>query len=74
MGFVFIVLCSAPDIADISRIFFEVIRSELNANQMPEFVIHEKPCSAHTNPADSKSDFNCEQPDSIQSKSKNQFF
>lgn len=38
----------APDIADISRIFFKVIRSELNANQMPEFVIHEKACAAHT--------------------------
>lgn len=40
---------SGPDIADISRIFFEVIRSELNANQMPEFVIHQKPCAAHSN-------------------------
>lgn len=40
---------SGPDIADISRIFFEVIRSELNANQMPEIVIRQKPCAAHTN-------------------------
>lgn len=62
-------LCAAPDIADISRIFFEVIRSELNANQMPEFVIHEKPCSAHTSTGDVKSNSNCEQ-DSNQSKSK----
>lgn len=58
----------APDIADISRIFFEVIRSELNANQMPEFVLHEKPCSAHTNTGDMKSMSASEQ-DSNQSKS-----
>lgn len=58
----------APDIADISRIFFEVIRSELNANQMPEFVLHEKPCSAHTNTGDMKSMSTSEQ-DSNQSKS-----
>lgn len=58
----------APDIADISRIFFEVIRSELNVNQMPEFVIHENTCSTHTNTTDTKSNPNCEQ-DSNQSKS-----
>lgn len=65
---------AAPDIADISRIFFEVIRSELNANQMPEFVIHEKPCSAHAaSVLDAKTSSNLDQ-DSNQSKSMLHFF
>lgn len=34
---------------------------------MPEFVIHEKPCSAHANAGDTKPNSNCEQ-DSNQSK------
>lgn len=37
---------------------------------MPEFVIHDKPCSAHT--SDAKSNTNCE-PDPNQPKSKPMF-
>lgn len=67
--YIFCIIHIAPDIADISRIFFEVIRSELNANQMPEFVIHEKPCLAHAaSVVDTKTSSNLDQ-DSNQSKS-----
>lgn len=45
--FFYVLLTLGPDIADISRIFFEVIRSELNANQIPEFVIQQKTCTGH---------------------------
>lgn len=34
------------NIEDISRIFCEVIRSELNANQPSEFILHQKPCNS----------------------------
>lgn len=36
-------LCIDPDMADISRIFCEVIRSELNANPPSDLYIHQKP-------------------------------
>lgn len=34
------------NIEDISRIFCEVIRSELNANPPSEFILHQKPCNS----------------------------
>lgn len=46
-----------------------MIRSELNANQIPDFVIHEKPCTAHTDVKQIQIDPNCEQdPSQIKSE------
>lgn len=42
-------MCIGPDLADISRLFCEVIRSEFNAaNPASDFVIHQKPCNQST--------------------------
>lgn len=58
--------------ADISHIFFELVRSELNANQMRNFAAQDKACATLPNINESKLtqiDDVCE-PDSDQSKSK----
>lgn len=59
--------------ADISHIFFELVRSELNANQMRNFAAQDKTCATLPNINESNKlaqiDNVCE-PDSDQSKSK----
>lgn len=52
---------SGPDIADISRIFCEVIRSELNANTMHEFVINQKTCNQNSNNGTEQQQFDLQQ-------------
>lgn len=46
LAFVQLKLPSDHNIEDISRLFCEVIRSELNANPPSELFLHQKPCNA----------------------------
>lgn len=54
-------IVALPDhnIEDISRIFCEVIRSELNANPPPEFILHQKPCNSSLQQQFSQQDKQC---------------